>query len=538
MKLISVSWCAACIIILTSTSPAHADGGWAEQSIPLQAGWNLVWIEVDPVPDDPAEVLYGLNWESVWSFVPGRAAGDRGTWVCNLRGQPAFLNTLTRLQGNRGYFIRTNAPGTLSLIGRPVNRFYRFSMQAPNMFGARLDPGYPPTFAEQLSFPGVLPRVLSIHGWDGSTHTVQLDSDVLQQDAAWWVEVSQDLPYAGPIQVSAPPEGLQFRTRGYSQTVTIEVPEVPADPPSSSEVLTVKALPSAVPPLGYPDDAAAGDASWLQYRDADGEWAPFPETGATVTIPDPADPGASRSQAELEIRCVRAGRAPATIADTDSLYQGLIGITDSKGNRVLLAAGMEITPVEGLWVGQARLTDVSVNSLVPNPLDPSDPLYEAAGTSLNMALILEIPGKGDPQLLDKVCVESDRDGRTLKFRYNAILFHESVSLTGTLDGNGTGGSLTGSIIMEDIDALNPYRHRYNPAHLNGYEITRDITLTFAAEDPDPVNAMLGLADSVGDNELVGTYREVISGVSLEPITVEGFFRLFRRSETAPLPGCP
>ncbi len=533
MKLISVSWCAACIILLTSTSPVHADGGWAEQSIPLQAGWNLVWIDVDPVPDDPAEVLYGLNWESVWSFVPGRAAGDRGTWVCNLRGQPDFLNTLTRLQGNRGYFIRMNTAGTLNVVGRPVNRSYRFSKQAPNMFGTRLDPDSPPTFEDQLSFPGVLPKVLSIHGWDGSTYTVRLPNHVLQQDAAWWVAVSQDLPYAGPIQLSAPPEGLQFRTRGYSRTVTIEIPEVPQ---GSSENLTVKALPSAEPPSGYPADAAAGDASWLEYRNADGDWVPFPGAGATATIP--AGPDASRSKAELEIRCVRAGRAPATIAGTDSLYQGLIEITDTKGNRVLLAAGMEITPMEGLWVGQARLTDVSVNSLVPNPLDRSDPLYEAAGTSLNMALILEIPGEGDPRLLDKLCVESDRDGRTLKFRYNAILFHEPVPLSGDLFGSGTEGTLTGSITMPADHALNPYRHRYNPAHLTGYEITRDITLTFTAEDPDPVNAILGLADSVGDNELVGMYREVISGVSLEPITVEGFFRLFRRSETAPLPGCP
>ena len=112
-----------------------------------------------------------------------------------------------------------------------------------------------------------------------------------------------------------------------------------------------------------------------------------------------------------------------------------------------------------------------------------------------------------------------------------------LSLTGAVGGNGTTGALTGSMTMPADHPLNPYRHRYNPAHLTGYEITRDITLTFAAEDPDPVNAMLGLADSVGDNELVGTYREVISGVSLEPIAVAGFFRLFRRSETAPLPGC-
>jgi hypothetical protein len=82
--------------------------------------------------------------------------------------------------------------------------------------------------------------------------------------------------------------------------------------------------------------------------------------------------------------------------------------------------------------------------------------------------------------------------------------------------------------------LNPYRHRYHPEHTTGYPITRAITLEFTPDDQDPDYVASGLAETAGDNELSGLYTEVISGVSLRPITVTGYFKLHRLSETTDL----
>jgi hypothetical protein len=99
-------------------------------------------------------------------------------------------------------------------------------------------------------------------------------------------------------------------------------------------------------------------------------------------------------------------------------------------------------------------------------------------------------------------VEVDRDGRTLKYRYNAIMFHEPVTLTGFIL-NGTSETLTGTTSMAADHPLNPYRHRYHPEHTTGYPITRAITLEFTPDDQDPDYVASGLAETAGDNELSG-----------------------------------
>jgi hypothetical protein len=43
-----------CLIVLicgiAAGQPARGDGGWLTQSIPIQEGWNLVWVGIDPIP--------------------------------------------------------------------------------------------------------------------------------------------------------------------------------------------------------------------------------------------------------------------------------------------------------------------------------------------------------------------------------------------------------------------------------------------------------------------------------------------------------
>jgi hypothetical protein len=157
-----------CLIILicgiTSGRPARGDGGWLTQSIPIQEGWNLVWVGIDPIPGDPDTVLQSIDYASIWSFVPGRTIDDPGQWVSYVPNQPAFLNTLGRIQGNRGYLIKANAVDTLALKGRPINRALRLSGQSRNLFGADSDPGNPTFFYKYFTHPNEQGKVNGCSG--------------------------------------------------------------------------------------------------------------------------------------------------------------------------------------------------------------------------------------------------------------------------------------------------------------------------------------------------------------------------------------
>jgi hypothetical protein len=515
-----------CLIVLicgiAAGQPARGDGGWLSQSIPIQEGWNLVWVGIDPIPGDPDTVLQSIDYASIWSFVPGRTIDDPGQWVSYVPNQPAFLNTLGRIQGNRGYLIKANAAGTLALKGRPINRALRLSGQSLNLFGADSDPGNPTRFYKYFAHPNEQGKVNAVFRMnpDGTYQQISLGS-IVEQNQAYWIGATQDLPTHGPIAPDVPLEGLQFAKSTYSQTLTIEVPRN-----NIAQTITVEALASATPANGEPVDAA-GNADWLEWYDETDALQPW----KPLTTPVVLNVAPNQTKVELEVRCVRKGKAAATEDDvnTSGLYQGLIQLTDVSGNRRVIATGMEVQAVHGVWIGQARLTQVSLY-----PESGQEPVM-ADAPPMTMSLILALPGAegGDNQLLDNAYVEVDRDGRTLKYRYNAIMFHEPVTLTGFIL-NGTSETLTGTTSMAADHPLNPYRHRYHPEHTTGYPITRAITLQFTPDDQDPDYVASGLAETAGDNELSGLYTEVISGVSLRPITVTGYFKLHRLSETTDL----
>jgi len=138
---------------------------------------------------------------------------------------------------------------------------------------------------------------------------------------------------------------------------------------------------------------------------------------------------------------------------------------------------MEILPIDGLWIGQADLASV-------NSVNATEELSDAI--PFIVPLILSLPPESateQPQLLDEVSVMLTRDGRMFNRRFISTLFHEPATLTEAvpLTISGATGTLTGTIMIPDDHAVNPYRHRYHPEHTTGYEITREIELVFGAE---------------------------------------------------------
>ena len=58
----TIVFSAMVLLVLTTSS---ANGQWITQTIPLQPGWNAVFLEVQPEPDQCESVFQGLPVESV-----------------------------------------------------------------------------------------------------------------------------------------------------------------------------------------------------------------------------------------------------------------------------------------------------------------------------------------------------------------------------------------------------------------------------------------------------------------------------------------
>lgn len=494
--------------VATITQAANNNGGWTTQTIPIDAGWNFIWLEVDPGDGDPAVVLADAPVCAIWSYQSGRR-GQTGTWVSYEPGRASFLNTLGTIQGGRAYLIDATAPVVLEITGRPVVRDLSVFADDATAHGGNVDPASQLTLEDYFAFLGNTDAIQSAYQMVGGNYVPLPLNGEVAAGSAHWVLSSSDLSPTGRLRTNAPIDGIQFGKGAYTRELTVEVPLA-----SVAQVVHVRGLDSATPPPGQPG-AAGSDGSWLEYRDEGaGAWMPLAD-GVDLTLP------AGESEATVTLRCVRRGHPATTVAQDDALYHGLIEVRDDFGYRMLVPAGMEIEPVTGLWVGQAQLNRVSLDSSLGDP-EP------AAAPAMLLTLILDVGGDGTYRLLDSATVDVSRDGNPLTYRYEALTFPEPVPLTGSVDG-GVSGTLTGALTLSATHPLNPYRHRYSPEHGEGYAVTRTIELDFQAQDPDPMHANLGLSDTAGDNELVGTYRESITGLSLEPVVVEGSFHLFRVS---------
>jgi hypothetical protein len=208
-------------------------------------------------------VLQSIDYASIWSFVPGRTIDDPGQWVSYVPNQPAFLNTLGRIQGNRGYLIKANASGTLALKGRPINRALRLSGQSRNLFGADSDPGNPTFFYKYFTHPNEQFKVnAGVPDEPGRHVPTDLARHRCRTEPRRTGSARPRIyRHAVPIAPDVPLEGLQFAKSTYSQTLTIEVPRN-----NIAQTITVEAISSAAPPGGEPADAG-GNADWLEWFD-------------------------------------------------------------------------------------------------------------------------------------------------------------------------------------------------------------------------------------------------------------------------------
>lgn len=271
-----------------------------EQVVELRAGWNAVYLEVNPAEPEPEKVFAGLPVDQVAAHLrpvtsaqfvvnPGVDLFRKSGWaVWYAPGrEDHFLTTLHAVHGPGAYLIHATEAATWRVRGGVVIGEIRWQPDAFNFVGFSVRPQGGPTFS-QFFGGSVAHRGMRIHRLtDGVWREVADPSaETLRSGEAFWVYTKGRSVFQGPLQVDMPtrqglvlagrPAGVVLRN-ATDHPVTAVVEHVPGEGGgvALSMVLRGVGSPSAmVRTVSAPKPAG----SWVQ-------GLPPLEAGAYVRVP-------------------------------------------------------------------------------------------------------------------------------------------------------------------------------------------------------------------------------------------------------------
>ena len=545
------------------SSPVIAQ--WTTQTIPLRAGWNAVFLEVEPEPNDCDKVFDAVPVESVWCwnrrFTPVQFIQEPNELV---PGNPDWLmwfaprhslrssRNLYKLLGHHSYLIKCAENTDWVVRGRPITRTPQWLPNSLNFVGFQVDANSPPTFqtffAPSPAHAGKPAYRLNTAGrWERITSPA---ATTLRAGEAYWIQCDGPSTYGGPLSIMLEQQqGLHYRR------ALIEQPLKVINASDSAKTLTLRLLPSDPAPDGQA--SVAGPVPIYYYvmnlTNNGSGWVPLAGSLSKSNV------GAG-DQWVLRLEARRANMPQ----HSHGLYQSLLEVTDGSGSRLLIpvssyplcycmptisdepAHAIATAQYSGLWVGNAVIEKVSQS----NTNLPSWDTPVAAGSQFPIRLIVHVGTNGQPRLLRQaLLVRQSEPRRTGVFTDETSLVSSwnvrRVSSAAFCHKNpeimsGTFGAANGAVSCQvtlEYDApLNPFKHRYHPEHDNldprfenvltnqaeSFDITRAITLNFGsgASGPQPGG---------NDSRLGGKYSEIVSGLHKHPLYISGNFELQRVS---------
>jgi len=566
-----------------------------EQTFELRPGWNSIWLEVQPEPDEVAAVFDGLPLESVWTwnaglsrvqFIwnPGDGLHDRPGWRGWFPpGPEQFLGNLHALQVNRAYLVNYvgEAPTTITVAGRPSPRPIGWAPDSFNLVGFPVDPDAPPTFEAFLS-PSAAHAGQPVYrlGAGGQWELVTNPAlETIARGEAFWVYSQGASRFNGPVDIELEQEdGLAYgenlverriRFRNLSEeNVAITVRPFPADMP-----ICYWRLESATDPdsgqayrrVGWPDlgaghnlEVGGGQTKVLRLAVRRARFTTETMDGILEVL----DGAGTRRLIPVSARSPYAGSP-----ESSEPVPGLGGSgSQSYAHMQGSGRGSARSLHTGLWVGS-----VFVDAVSEPAVDPVNPT--PVGQGLGFRLIVHVDAAGDARLLKQVTqmwedgslhpagglAESGRyvfvsdDGQLSHYRGSVLRGAEAVgirisSAAYTFDGAfldlsgtfGLGGSVTTLLELAQDTPTNPFRHPYHPDHDGQDDGVRPPSWESYAIQRD---WMLDFAEfdpsgtnrpEWGDTLMAGTFTETIAGLRNDDIVVGGRFEIRRVSDVAAL----
>lgn len=574
---------AALAVMALHSLPASGAVAEVTQTFTLHPGWNAVFLEVRPEDNSSESVFGGLPLASAWTWNP---AAPKVEFIENpseqLSENPQWLgyfpwprpeHILTNMfavQANRAYLLKIDGTVdvTWQVTGVPEVQDYRWIPDSFNLIGFPVDPLQQPTFGQFLA-PSSAHAGQPIYRLVGGTwqQVANPFATQIHSGEAYWVFCQGPSDYSGPVSIELElGKALTFNATSSEQRVRVR------NLGSSPAAISLRTMPSSAPiPLAiFQFDPDTGEISWpglpSQYS--------LPTQGGEERLID-LSPIRAQFASDFvgSVIEIRDGfgylRRVAVTAKTAFAPPSLLTNSGRSRSGGFLSrfATNSTNPLAGLWAGNVLVRKVSEaqnGSLVPTPVGQEFPFrillhVDGSGVVRLLKEVIQMWKEGtripDPEnpglfLVDEpgryVLLTDDalipnfegavlRDGEPVGYRMSSVAYDFDPQYL-VMSGNfSTSGSVSTAVTLESNSPTNPFRHKYHPDHNNfnelgtafleeAYPVTRQMTLTFADEDP------LGTEiPSYGESVIGGTYSELINGLHRNDILVEGPFLLTRIS---------
>ncbi len=561
----------ACLVFLAAI-PVCGLAQITSQSFNLQAGWNSIWLELNPTNTSVDTVFRGLPVDSVWTFARRLTAVDyiqdasepvwnSDQWLVYIPTNrlESINNNLFEVYGLRAYLIKLTAPATLTIIGRPSVRNVSWVPDAYNLRGYPVDPAAPPTFFNffrysSAHYQAVSNRLERIYKLNATGSWILTGpGELIQRGVAYWTYCRGGSDYQAPLSLQADfPDGLDFAD-GLEQLTLSLVNRM-----SSNVTATIRDL-APTTPLAYARPDPAVSVKWVNLG---GSYSGVVPTGQSLPV--------------------RLALQRGALSQTQ--FGSLLEVKNGLGVRWLLpvegvrqpAGGGGAPNYAGLWAGVISVNAVnevnnSTNAVTPTPVSSEFSLRLLLhvdqtgvirllrevtqlwrdGTTTNNAAglgVVATPGRyllvTDERLIPGLRGTTLRDGQLAGRRLSTSGFDFPTSPDANflrLSGSfGLGGTISGSFSIPPTFARNPFYHRYHPDHdnldvdfrttrLEAYDVTRAFELRLS-----PTNLVGATTADYGYKMVAGTYRETVTGLNKSNLVSSGTFRLNRVSEIGTL----
>lgn len=204
-------------LALVSRAPVEAQeiGPFTTQTIELEAGWNAVYLQLEPTEDDPDLLFGGTPIQIVASYIrpvssqqfvesPNEVLADPKGWKVWYRPGRAdeLLTDLYGILAHNAYLVYTDEDYTWQLAGTPMYGTSQWHPNAYSLVGFPIDAAQAPTV--ESFFAGVDAHAdLKVYQLvSGSWRLItEPASTLMQPGVAYWTHSRGASKFNGPLQV-------------------------------------------------------------------------------------------------------------------------------------------------------------------------------------------------------------------------------------------------------------------------------------------------------------------------------------------------
>lgn len=376
------AWGSAAVTMSTVDVVETNSGATVQQTFTLNAGWNSIYLGVDPIntselvdPDKPElghtlslmqAVFAGVpGLEGVWTYNqpvtgkdylidPGQGMWDEPGWTrfipdtnVDANGQSqAFLTTLHSLHANTAYLVKlkSGAPATTVVVsGKPAPGHHRWQADAYNLAGFPIGVGQAPTVQAFIAGSGDAITEMRGLNADGAWTAPMAGAQTLAPGVAYLVRYAAAptlKDYTAPLDLRSetgsalPSEGLQFAGGMYANNARLMVKNLSA---AGVDDITLSLLPDPAP------DPTPKIALYFKASSGDIDLRQGP---ATMSL------GTTDADMAAILEFVVKGQPAAS--------EALLSISSATlGTRWLIPLSAAPATYAGLWVGEVVVDDVS-----------------------------------------------------------------------------------------------------------------------------------------------------------------------------------